>query len=146
MGLNLLSISKDFSAKPGSAHFEQQIQEKVNICGSLLQDFTNILIEFFKSQAPPQTPEVKKDVVREPDDSSPPKPGKVSQMLEKLRQLEGSITRKDLKRSKSVLTEVSGEVVEYAGKVGSALAQKVQLEGGKSGQEDQEKGQEKAQE
>ena len=138
-GLNFLLISKDFSAKPGHAHFEEQIQEKVNISGSLLQDFTNILIEFFKSQAQPQTPEVKEDVVRELDDSSPPQPGKVSQMLEKLRQLESSITRKDFQKSKSLLPEVSGEVVEFAGKVGSAQAQKVQLEGAKSLQEDQEK-------
>ena len=138
-GLNLLSLSKDFSAKPSHVHFEEQIQGKVNISGSLLQDFTNVLIEFFKSQSKFQTPEVKKDVVREPEQSSPPKQGKVSQMLEKLRQLEGSITRKDFKKSKSLLPEVSGEVVVYARKVISAQTQKLQLGGAKSQQENQVK-------
>ena len=132
-GLSLLSISRDFSAKPSHAQFVQKIQEEVNICGSLLHDFTNILTEFFQSQPQPkcETPKVKKDVVKVRDHSSPPKPGKVSQMLETLRQLEGSITRRDFQKSKSLLAEVSCEVVKFAGKMGLAEA--------KSQQEDQER-------
>ena len=128
-GLSLLSISRDFSAKPSHAQFVQKIQEEVNICGSLLHDFTNILTEFFQSQPQPkcETPKVKKDVVKVRDHSSPPKPGKVSQMLETLRQLEGSITRRDFQKSKSLLAEVSDET------------RKMGLAESKSLQEDQER-------
>ena len=123
-GLNLLSISRDFSAKPSQAQFAQKIQEEVKIRGSLLHDFTNILIEFFQSQSQCETPEVKKDVVkvRGSDNSSPLKPGKDSQMLETLRQLEGSITRRDFQKSKSLLADVSCELVEFSGKMGSTEA------------------------
>ena len=41
-GLNLLSISRDFSAMPSSALFLQKIKEEVNISGSLLYDFTDV--------------------------------------------------------------------------------------------------------
>ena len=141
--LSLLSISRDFSVKSSQAQFEQKIAEEVNISGSLLQDFTNILTEFLKSQSHCGTPEVKKQkdvvrVVKALDHASQ------RQLVEKLRQLERSITRREFKKYKSLLAEVSGEVGEFARKVGSAEAEKLKLGGAKSLQEDQEKKLEKA--
>lgn len=112
--LSLLSLFRYFSTKPSHAQFEQKIGEEANICGFLLQDFTNSLIEFLAST-----------------------PGKVNLLLVKLSLLEDFITRSDDQKSKSLLAEVSGEVLEFAGKVCST--ENLQSGGAKSLQEDEER-------
>ena len=137
-GLGLTSLYQDFLSHIRSDSMlclKKQIDEKVNLSRSLLDDLTGILIEFFKSKSRHE------DIGQGSEDyehglSFPTKVNDAKHFHLELRKIQACIAMKDFTKSKDLLMSVSGEVSYFVHKVKSTEAEMINLKNKRSFQSD----------